>query len=360
VISVRIVKDKNIWEKFVLDQGRELNQPSGGTFLQSWAWGEFQAQIGKEIFRTGVFEGNNLVGLSLLTTQKAKTASFLYVPAGPIFSKWNGDYFEKWLEFASNLAKKKGLTFLRIEPRVINDEAKELVKSYKFVTAPEYTQPECTAVLDLGIGEQELLGGMSDSTRYNIGMSQRKGVTIREGEAKEIGVFVEFLKETAKKRVLTLPIEKDYHKKQFEILGEEGIMKLFIAEHENKPLAAALVLFYGDSTYYLHAANSFQKSKLRVSYPLVWHAALEGKKKGLKWFDFWGIAQSDDPGDSWAGITSFKLSFGAERVCFDYPLDLPFKGSYKISRFVETWRKPIRKITQVVFSPGSKIVRFKG
>lgn len=346
MIYVRIVKDKSIWEKFVLDQGRGSNRPSGGVFLQSWAWGEFQEQIGKEIFRAGVFEGKNLVGLSLLATQKAKTASFLYVPAGPIFPKWKGDYFEKWLEFASNLAKEKGLAFLRIEPRMANDLAKELVKSYKFVTAPEYTQPECTAVLDLGSGEQELLGSMSDSTRYNIGMSQRKGISIREGEPKEIKVFTEFLKETAKKRVLTLPIEKDYHKKQFEILGKEEIMKLFIAEHENKPLAAALVLFYGDSAYYLHAANSFQKSKLRASYPLVWHSVLEGKKKGLKWFDFWGIAQSDSPKDSWAGITSFKLSFGSERVCFDRPLDLPFKGSYKISRFVETWRKPLRKITR--------------
>jgi len=150
---------------------------------------------------------------------------------------------------------------------------------------------------------------MSDSTRYNIGAAPRKGVKIKEAKVNEIGVFEGFLQETAKRKTFSLPVQEGYHRKQFDILELSGLMKLFIAEHEGQPLAAALVLFYADTAYYLHAATSSSKSKLRSTYPLMWRAITEGGKRGMKKFDFWGAAENDDPSHPWAGVTSFKLSF---------------------------------------------------
>ena len=357
MISTSLIEDKKAWEEFVIAYEENSEKPLGGIFLESWAWGEFQKKLGREIHRLGVYEGKRLVGVSILCLQKAKTGSFIYVPAGPIFLKWDKKLFTKWLEFTTNLAREKEATFLRIEPRVVSTVADKLLKEAGFVKAAAYTQPKCTAVIDLAKTEDELLAAASDSTRYNIRASVRKGVNVREGSDKEIQIFVNLLKETAQRKSLTLPIEKDYHKIQFDNLHQEGFMKLFIAEAEREALSAVLVLFYGNSAYYLHAANSLRKKELRVSYPLVWHCILEGKKKGLKWFDFWGASQSEDPNDPWAGVTGFKLSFGAQRVCFDSVYDLPLKNSYLLTKAVETWRKPIRKIAKAVFSPGSKIRR---
>ena len=161
-------------------------------------------------------------------------------------------------------------------------------------------------------------------------------------------LFIEFIKQTSKKHYLTLPGEPDYHKKQFDALSQEGLMKLFIAGYQGVPLAAALVVFYGDTAYYLHAANSYQQSKLRAAYPLVWHSILAGKTLGLKKFDFWGVAENDDPKHSWAGITAFKLSFGAEREHYQLPYDLPLKVYYRLVRLIETSRKPLRKLLKFV------------
>lgn len=344
MISVKAVDDKKVWEEFILTYEKTSTQPLGGMFLQSWDWGQFQRELGKEVQRVGVFDGGQLAGISLFYLQKAKTGMFVYVPVGPIFPKWRKNCFDKWLDFVVTLAKNKGASFLRIEPRVVSESLGRAFSGAGFIKAASHTQPECTAVVDLIKPEDKLLSAASDSTRYNVRASLRKGVIVRKGRIEEIQTFTNLLKETSKRKTFTLPLEKDYHKKQFETFQKEGLMELFIAEINGETLSAALVLFYNTTAYYLHAANSLKKKELRASYPLVWHCILESRKRGFKWFDFWGIAKGEDPGDPWAGVTSFKLSFGAERVCFDPVFDLPLKSTYLLTKVVETWRKPIRKI----------------
>lgn len=336
MISVQPLEDKTTWENFNLAS-------SNPSFLQSWVWGQFQKALGKNIFRLGVYEDSELVGVSLVIEEKAKVASFFYVPAGPVLTDWSTQAFAVWLNEVEAIAKEKDVSFLRVDPRILPNKVSEILKAAGFLPAPVFTQPECTGVIDLTKSEEELRSNLSDSTRYNINAAARKGVGVREGEREEIDSFLKLLKETTARKALTLPKEAGYHKKQFETLGKGGIMKLFIAESDVL-LSAVLVVFYGRIAYYLHAANSLTQKNLRASYPLVWHSVLEAKKAGIKKFDFWGMAKTDDQNDPWAGVTAFKLSFGAARECYEPPYDLPYKGSYQFSRVIETWRRPLQKI----------------
>lgn len=337
MIEVKEIKEKSIWEKFNLSSANP-------TFLQSWAWGDFQKSLDRDIYRLGVYKNGSLVGVSLIFVEKAKVASFLYCPGGPVFTNWSKQHLDPWLTFVSQIAKEKNLAFLRADPRKIEKPAQTLLRQLGFVPAPEYTQPRCTALIDLSKDEEELLSKMSITTRYNVKASQRKGVKVKEGKLDEIKIFLDLLRATAQRKVLVLPVEQDYHKKQFETLNKEGLMRLFIAEYQGQPLSAALAVFYGETAYYLHAASSDQLPKLRASYPLVWQTILEAKKRNLKQFDFWGVAESDDPKHSWAGVTSFKLSFGAERACYVPPFDLPYKTTYRLIRLLETYRRPLQRI----------------
>ena len=52
-ITVKNIEEKNVWENFVL-------RNNDANFLQSYAWGEFHKALGKEIQRTGFFEGEKL------------------------------------------------------------------------------------------------------------------------------------------------------------------------------------------------------------------------------------------------------------------------------------------------------------
>jgi lipid II:glycine glycyltransferase (peptidoglycan interpeptide bridge formation enzyme) len=336
VVQIKQIKEKSTWEKFNLGS-------SNPSFLQSWAWGEFQQNLGRNTYRLGIFEEANLAGISLIYEEKAKIGSFFYCP-GPVFLEWKKEYIKSWLEYVDKLAKEKSTAFLRIDPRAIKEPEKKLLKQFGFTSAPLYTQPQCTATIGLTQSEEELRHGMSASTRNNVNAAERKGVQVRQGEREEISIFLKLLEETAKRKTLALPVEKDYHQKQFEILEKEGLMKLFIAESGSQPLSAALIVNYADTAYYLHAANSLEKKNLRASYPLVWYTVLESKKFGVKTFDFWGIASTEDPKDPWAGVTGFKLSFGAKKECFELPFDLPCSSKYQLMRTVEKWRRPVKKI----------------
>lgn len=337
MINVKEIGEKEVWEKFNL-------QSKNPSFLGSWGWGEFQKSLGKPVFRLGIFEKDELLGISQIYREKTKLGSFFYCPAGPVLRKTGKDIIKLWTECVSSIAKNHGVAFLRIDPRVIGETEKNLFQEYGFTPAPEYTQPECTATITLTLSLDQIKSSLSSSTRYNINAASRKGVEIKEGGVEDIDTFLNLLKETAGRKNLSLPSEQKYHKKQFEILVKEGLMKLYTANFEDTPLSAALVVNYAGTSYYLHAANSLKKKELRASYPLVWHSINEAKKKGLRVFDFWGVTPSNDPKHPWFGVTSFKLSFGASRTCYEKPLDLPLSSNYQLMKTVEIWRKPVKKL----------------
>ncbi|MEX0617165.1 MAG: peptidoglycan bridge formation glycyltransferase FemA/FemB family protein [Candidatus Woykebacteria bacterium] len=317
-------------------------------FLQSFAWGQFQKQIENKVYRFGVFDSEKLVGVVSAQKVKAKFASFLYVPWGPLIKDWEKQKVEPLLNKLAKIAKEDNLDFVRLEPRVIGGSEAEILERGGFRQSRFFTQPECTSIMNLSKSEEELLSAMSDSTRYNVGMVERKGVKVRIGNSEDIGIFEKLLKETASRHQFTVDIKPGYYRKQYEILSEKGIMKVLVAEYNGQPLAAALVVFYGDTATYLHAASSRTQPKLRAPYLLVWKVMLEGKKRGFKYFDFWGVAP-ENAGENhpWSGVTSFKMSFGGERICYSPVFDLPTSNKYLFAKFIENIRKPVRKILRL-------------
>ena len=68
-MEVKEIQDKNIWENF-------LSEYEEKTFLQSWNWGEFQEIMGNKIWRLGVYDKENLIGLALMSKIKARRGNF--------------------------------------------------------------------------------------------------------------------------------------------------------------------------------------------------------------------------------------------------------------------------------------------
>ena len=179
MVQIKEISEKSRWEGF------NLASPNP-SFLQSWAWGQFQKNLNHDTFRLGIFEGDKLVGISLVYRERAKLGSYLYCPGGPVFKNLKKEHFTKWLEFVAKVAKEKNHVFLRIDPRVIDKEAENLFNEVGFTQAPQYSQPQCSAIVDLTKSEEELRHSLSSSTRYNINAAERKGVRGREGKSFEI------------------------------------------------------------------------------------------------------------------------------------------------------------------------------
>ena len=118
-----------------------------------------------------------------------------------------------------------------------------------------------------------------------------------------------------------------------------GGTKVFTAWHNNQPLASAVIVFYGNSAFYHHGASA--ESKIPSAYLLQWEAILEAKRRGHKFYNFWGIVPDEvaAKGHPWAGITLFKKGFGGFRTDYLHAQDLPLSWRYWPNYLLETMRR---------------------
>lgn len=295
-----MILKKEKWNNFIIK-----NQ---GSFLQSWEWGEFQKAIGRKIWRIEDNKTKVLVIKHGLPLKK----NYLYCPRGDIGN------FNVFLEKVFEIAKEEKSIFLKIEPK------KEInFKGINFKKDSNQIQPLKTIILNLNNSKEELLKQMHKKTRYNIRLAQRKKVITKEAGEKA-DVFLNLLRETAKRDNFSLHPDS-YYKKMIDFFKEDGMIKVFSAEYDNKIIAANLILFFNNKAIYLHGASDYNYRNLMAPFLLQWHSITYAKNKGFDYYDFWGI-----DGKKWPGVTRFKKGFSGEEI--NYP------GSYNLI-FRPIWYK---------------------
>lgn len=307
----------------------ELYKKENNLFQNS-SWFEFQESYGRKIVDFGFAKG---VKAPLFSGK-----SFVWIEKGP------EKITEKGVVQIREQAKSENVLFVRIEPREIEKKAtKELVSVLGTSLLSGQKSPKATQILDISKTEDEILAQMKPKTRYNIRLSAKKGITIRQStDPKDVDVFYDFLLATASKDKGYAPHEKEYYKKMVEILGPKEIVKLFIAKYNSQALSGILVSFCGDVATYLHGGSSSEHRELMAPHACQWEAIKYAKSKGCMLYDFWGVAETDDPNDPWSGITKFKSGFGGEKVIFPGSFDIPINkslyyaltGAAKIKRLV--------------------------
>ena len=325
------------------------SSPDGG-FLQSDEWRKFQESVGRKTFHIS----DDNFHANIIEHQLPIVGKYFYIPRGPIIScniqhgTWNNSINE-----LIDLAKKNNIGWIRIEPA--DEDILEVIKEYirprrtglKIQKAPHDMQPGEILVMDITKPEEELLAEMKAKTRYNIRLAEKKGVQIRitnyESGIKnnDINKFINLVRITAKRDKIT-PHPKSYYRKMFETIPGD-ILKLYIAEYENKIIAANIMIFYGNTATYLHGASDNEYRNVMAPYLLQWQAILDAKKAGLTKYDMGGVKIPHPPtpspnsgrgcsdgyirageGKNWQGITKFKTGFAPDTKPVKFP------GSYDI------------------------------
>jgi len=180
-----------------------------------------------------------------------------------------------------------------------------------------------TILLDLTKSEEELMAGMKQKTRYNVRLAKRKGVVVKERNDEEgLEIFLKLQRETAKRQGFFIHPDS-YYRTVWEVLRPKGMVYILIAEVEDTPIVAWLLLKYQDTLYYPYGGSSTKFRKFMPSNLMMWEAIKLGKRLGCKTFDMWGAI--DDKSDPWYGFTRFKLGYGGQLVSFPGAYDLVLK-----------------------------------
>jgi len=289
-------------------------------FLQSDQWRKFQESVGRKTF---CISKDNFYA-SIIEHKLPIAGKYFYVPRGPVCrldSLPTGQAGSTLLGMTEliNLAKKEKASWIRIDTDYKNGK-------HRIVKAPHDMQPKEVFIIDIAKSEEELLAEMKAKTRYNIRVAQKHGVSLRitnlyeTTNNKDVEEFLRLVKVTAKRDGIT-PHPESYYRKMFETIPAENL-KLYVAEYENKIIAANIIIFYGNTATYLHGASDNNYRNVMAPYLLQWQAISDAKKAKLEKYDFGGVKTNGD--NSWAGITKFKTGFSPNTK----PME--FLGSYDI------------------------------
>lgn len=317
--------DQKSWDNFVF-------QSNYGSFLQSWAWGEMQKELGISFWRLVEEEQGRISAVALVIKRELPIGrSWLYVSRGPI--SVGATFMAPGLqEKLISLAYEQKAIFVRIDPAYTEASAGKPVRWRK---ADHEVQPKRTIILDLNKSNEELLAAMHPKTRYNINLARKRGVTIRwAADEAAVDVFWQLAQAVMSRgdfRYHPLP----YYQAMVKILGRAGLATVGIAEQAGVPLAAHIIITAGRVATYVHGASSSIQRQLMAPYLLHWQTIERARQAGARSYDLFGI------GPQWPGITRFKEGFGGTKIeylgAYDLVVDSGLYSMLNLARKIRTF-----------------------
>jgi lipid II:glycine glycyltransferase (peptidoglycan interpeptide bridge formation enzyme) len=302
-------------------------------------------KMGTKIFRLGIYKSEKLVACALIILEEAKRGRHLIVPGGPIMDWGDKGLYTFFVKEITKLAKKEKVWFIRVRPEILDSqENRKKFKSLGFISAPMHLHAENTWLLNIEKSPEEILKGMRKTTRYLIKHSENYGLSYEDSKnPKYAEVLFKLQKETMKRHGF-VGFPKKLFETEIETFSKDGQGRVFICKRGSKVLAAAIIIFYGDSAYYHFSGSVSGLEKIPFSYFLQWKIINAAKERNLKYYNFWGVAPNNDPKHRFAGVTIFKTGFGGERIDWLHAHDLPISLLYWITFIFETFRKNLRRL----------------
>lgn len=302
-------------------------------FMQTEKWAEFQKVLGADYFKIGDF--------FIFKYKLPFGKYYFYIP--------RADFNAENLKNIINKIRIMNPVFLRIEPEIEekNNNFAEILINAGLKKINQESQPSKTLILNLDKPEKDILDDMHHKTRYNIRVAEKNNIKIEIKESlteEEFEIFWELIKKTSQRDKFTA-FNKEYYKKLLYIFSASTpksnnvpCIKIFLAKLRDKIIAAAVVMFYGETVAYLHGASDYDLRKMMAPHLLQWTIVCDAKKTGFRYYDFWGISET-----KWPGVTRFKKGFGGKEIeytgTWDYVFNKKWYYPYKI----------LKKIKQIVY-----------
>ena len=264
---------------------------------------------------------------------------YLYLPYGPV-ADTKKDFILS-LDSVVNLAHDEGAIFVRIEPQnpdFIKNLPYHLQKSHDL-------NPKETWILDLNGTENELKQRLPSRLLRYYKNREKNGITIETSKNPEdIKYLLDLQKSLAREKHIST-FSEEYLKTEL----KQPFATLYLVKCQNPDtnreeiVAAGLVFDHDNTRYNLQGAQSDHGRKLHATGILTIQLIKDAKAKGLKTFDFWGIAPEGAPATHpWAGFTNFKKTFAGTEVDYAGTYDIILNlAKYKLYQILRSIRRKI-------------------
>lgn len=301
----------------------------GGHHVQTSLWAQVKATVGWEPSWVVVRRGDRIVcGVQLLSRQVGRLGRVAYGAKGPLSEAADAWALDLLLRELDRFGREARIRYMKLQPSLGREDLVPSLCRMGWVQSAIGAAPLASVRLDLRQSEDDLLAGM-DRTRRKLARNyERNGVVVRSGGESDMPLVYELLSATARRRGFGI-FPRRYYEVMFRVFSRKQRAELLIAYQDGDPVAASLVLGYGDSARYMVGASS-ASTNARPMVALQWHGIRWAKACGYTWYDFEGISRplaealrsgGSLPADITDGVTRFKVSFGGRVELFPHALD---------------------------------------
>lgn len=302
---------------------------------QSAEWKDLQEALGEVSF---LEHGKDYHYLAIL--KSTPVGKYLYLPYGPVYQGQSGR--SAALKSLASLALKHQAIFTRIEPQ--DPDFKQNLPS----NARKSTDlnPAETWVLDLSGTEDDLRARLPSRLLRYYRAAAKKGITVETSHnPADIHYLLDLQKQLAKEKGISTFSEKYLQTELSQPFATLYLAKQKQTDSSETILAAGLVFDDRTTRYNLQGAQSDEGRKLHATGILTIQLILDAYKKGLKTFDFWGIAPEGAPASHpWAGFTNFKKTFAGHEVTYAGTYDLIYNPlKYRLYQTIRFVNRLVRK-----------------
>lgn len=294
-------------------------------FMQTSAWA--QVKTFWDWRGIAVWQGERITATMLVLIRPLPLGfSFLYAPRGPVCDRKSHAIWNELMEALKRLARQEHALLIHMDPDEpdSNEAFRSMMLQLGFIEKADdgfgNIQPQYVFRLPLkGRTPEDVFQAFCAKTRYNVGLSLRKGVTVREYSGADR--IPEFILENFY-ALMQATGERDH----FYIRGQEyfaGLMKalkedaqIYIAFLHGQPIAGAIEVFCGNKAWYLYGASANEHRNVMPNYLLQWIMIQEAMERGCELYDFRGVPGNLSEDNPLYGLYRFKKGFSGTYTKF--------------------------------------------
>lgn len=317
------ISDSN-WDEF-------LAKTPGGHHVQTSLWAQVKATLKWKTVRIIVTKKDRIVaGAQLLLRSIMPFITVAYLTKGPVIGGEGISIAEAIIQYVIRISQEKHVLMLVIQPPNDGKEIASLLATLGFQPSSLELAPTASVILDLSPTEDQILKGMKRRTRNNIHRSEQAGIKVREGKESDLEIFYQLHIATSQRQKF-FSYSKEYYRHMWHVFEPHEYIGLLVAEHDNKPISALLLIPFGNTVIAKIIGWSGEHSDLRPNDAIFWNAIKWSKMHGYLFFDFEGIdsqgAKAVLAGESLPARLHhspdfFKLGYGGNVVLYPQAFEI--------------------------------------
>ncbi|MBN8634629.1 MAG: peptidoglycan bridge formation glycyltransferase FemA/FemB family protein [Anaerolineae bacterium] len=328
-LSIDIITDRSMWND-------ALRQLPYAHVLQTWEWGDFKhVTTGWRPIRLMYKRGDQVVAMASVGLRSLGPLNMMYVSKGPALAYQDAELASDVLDHLQRAARHNRAVWLKLDPDVIAatgvpstavaiddslvnqpDDTPDptgqafmrLLRDRHWRFSNDQVQFRNTITIDLTQTEEQLLAGMSQSTRRKVRIAEREGVTVRAGTVDDLPLLYDLYRVTGERdNFLIRP--PSYYEQAWRAFIAAGLAHPLIAEVDGKAIAQVILFHFGQKCWYFYGASSDDQRDKMPNYLLQWEAMRWAKRQGYTIYDMWGAPNAFTEDDPLWGVYNFKRGF---------------------------------------------------